>query len=330
MRLDRDQLQLHLTWGGPALLLTLLCVGWHTYVTAASGTNQGGGSPAGLACGVIAGVVILFEMLLWPRKVLRRFRIILPTKHWMAAHIWFGLACAPISLAHCGYHWGGLYTTILMSILLLVVLSGVYGLIMQNIVPRWMLKNLPAETITSQIDYVSQQSVADLRMLLNAACGPPSSTNQLADSARMAGIWNPQQGEPDAQAVVIGAVREIGRVQGRTLRTAAVVSCREDADLLWNAFLEIEPFLLHGRKAGGPVHDPTRMRPWFDLLQKSCHSSSNNIVSSFQSVCDQRHQFDTQKKAHWWLHGWIPIHLGLSVALSILLVVHILTALKYW
>jgi hypothetical protein len=336
VRLDRDQLQLHLIWGAPALLVALVCVGWHTSASLISGTSQGGGSPAGLACGVVAGLIILFEMLLWPRKALRRFRIILPTKHWMAAHIWFGLACLPIAWAHCGYHWGGHFTTILMVILLLVIVSGAYGLLMQNVIPRWMLKNLPAETITSQIDYVSQQSVADLRMLLNTACGPPSGATTLGDSTRLGGSarqasgWNPQQGEPEGQAVIVGAVREIGRVRGRTLRTAAVVSSREDADLLWNAFLEIEPFLLQGGKAGGPVHDPTRMRPWFDLLLKSCHESSNDIIMAFQSACDQRHQFDAQRKAHWWLHGWIPIHLGLSVALSVLLIVHVVAALRYW
>ncbi len=329
MRFDRDQLQLHATWALPAALLTLAFVCWHIVASYAGGAWQGGGSAPGLACGFIAGLIILFEMLLWPRKVLRRFRIILPTKHWMTAHIWFGLACLPIAMAHCGYHWGGTLTYFLMLLLWLVVLSGAYGLAMQNIVPSWMLRNLPAETIYSQIDYVSRQSVDDLRRMLSAACGPRTS-NQQQIGEGSARRFEAIPEADDTRAIVVGAVREIGRVKGRTLRTASVVASPEDATVLWNAFQEIEPFLLKGKAVGGPVTDPTRTKPWFDLLRRSCHDTSHDLIVALEQICDQRHQFDTQQRAHWWLHGWIPFHVAFSVALSILLVVHIITALKYW
>ena len=47
-------------------------------------------------------------------------------------------------------------------------------------------------------------------------------------------------------------------------------------------------------------------------------------------MCDQRRQFDTQQTVHRWLHTWLPVHIGLSVAVTILLAAHIWTALKYW
>ncbi len=40
-------------------------------------------------CGIIAGGIIAFEMLLWPRKAFRAWRLI-ATRHWMAAHLWLG------------------------------------------------------------------------------------------------------------------------------------------------------------------------------------------------------------------------------------------------
>jgi hypothetical protein len=33
---------------------------------------------------------------------------------------------------------------------------------------------------------------------------------------------------------------------------------------------------------------------------------------------------------HRWLHGWLSIHLPLSMALLILLAAHVFVALKYW
>lgn len=329
MRLDRDQLQLHLVWGLPAVILTLFSLAWHFIASASQEDWLGGGSLVGLVIGTVAAVIILFEMFLWPRKLLRRFRLI-AAKHWMAAHIWFGLACFPLASIHSGYHWGGPLTITLMILLALVTFSGIYGLWMQNTIPAWMLRNLPAETIYSQIDYVSQQTVADLRRLLSVACGPAPNISQDGESTRSSAPATPLGTDLEGEAVVVGAVRELGRTRGRTIRTATISTNREDAEVLWNAFLEIEPFLLQGQKAGGPVQDRMRVLAWFDLLRHSCHDSSNDIIMALQSACDQRHQFDIQRKVHWWLHGWLPIHLGLSIGLSILLVAHIVAALRYW
>jgi hypothetical protein len=40
-------------------------------------------------------------------------------------------------------------------------------------------------------------------------------------------------------------------------------------------------------------------------------------------------QFDRQERLHRWLHGWLLVHLPLSIVLIVLMLVHIYTALKY-
>lgn len=283
----------------------------------------------GLVCGIIAALLILFEMLLWPRKVFRRLRLG-QTKYWMAAHIWLGLACFPIAWIHSGYDWGGRLTTLLMGLLLVTVVSGIYGFVAQNILPGWMLRHLPAETIYSQIDYVASQTTEDLRRMLTASCGPPPKSD---GSARMeaatAATWVAPELAEARKSVVIGAVREIGRVRGRTLRTSAVTTDRADSVILWNAFFELRPFLDAGRTAGGPAVDPARSARWFELLRRSCHDSSEEMIACLEQACDQRRQFDTQRRAHVWLHGWIPWHVAFSVALSVLLGVHVIAAIWY-
>ena len=90
-----------------------------------------------LACS--GGVIILFEMLLWPRKSLWRGWRLGRTKLWMTAHIWLGLLTLPLLLLHGGFHFSLSSSTlaaVLMWLLVLVVGSGLFGLVLQNILPQ--------------------------------------------------------------------------------------------------------------------------------------------------------------------------------------------------
>jgi hypothetical protein len=326
--LDRQHLRLHLGVGIPSLILTATAIGWWVWESLTLGRLAGGGSPSGLACGVLAAAVIGFEMLLWPRKLLRRLRLI-PAKYWMAAHLWLGVACLPLTLAHSGLHLGGWLPTTLMLLLVGTILSGVFGWLAQNVLPRWMLWNLPAETIYNQIDYVSELAVEDARALLLAGCGPrpiqPGSVHETWSAPQTA-----EAASETSKPIIIGAVRSAGRTRGRTLVAAKVSLTATDAPALWSALDEIRPFLLHGRGANTPVTDQRKAESWFNSLRAGCSIDNQAIIDTLQSFCDQRRQFDVQQTCHRWLHTWLPIHIALSVAVTVLLIVHTYTALKYW
>ncbi|MFX7663247.1 hypothetical protein ABTJ72_18785, partial [Acinetobacter baumannii] len=65
-----------------------------------------GSTAIGFGWGVVAAGIILFEMLLWPRKLLRSWRIG-RVQTWMRAHIWLGLLVLPLALCHSGFRLGG-------------------------------------------------------------------------------------------------------------------------------------------------------------------------------------------------------------------------------
>ncbi len=321
MKLDRSQLGIHLPWGLIATIITVVLVAWYVGASLAAERWLGGGSAAGLSCGIAAGLVIAFEMLLWPRKHFRRFRLI-PARQWMAAHIWLGLASLPLAVVHSGFNLGGTLPTLLTILFVLTCLSGIYGLVLQNVIPRVTLRLLPAETIYSQIDHVSEQSIQDLRRALIATCGARNRDGITSLDAEPA--------LPIQSSIVVGAVREIGLVRGRTLGTKTVVTNMEDREVLWNAFDEIEPFLAKGKKSGSPMNIQGEASNWFNNLRRDCSANSEAVIASMEQCYQQRQQFDMQSRLHLWLHGWLPIHIGLSVAVSVLLIVHIITALKYW
>jgi hypothetical protein len=306
----------------PSAIVTAVCLGFYVRESLAAGRLVGGGSAAGLLCGIVAGLVILFEMALWPRKALRRLRLI-PAKYWLSAHIWFGLASLPLAIAHSGMHLGGWLPATFLVLFVLCILSGIYGLAVQNILPRYMLRHLPSETIYNQIDYVSQQTVNDARQMLTTACGRKSSADSLLEE-------EPELEAAKTHTIVVGAVRQAGKTRGRTLQTQQVAEARNDREALWSALDEIEPFLLEGARASTPVNDRQPAMQWFSRLRDACSEEAAPIIEILEGMCDQRRQFDIQARLHRWLHSWLAVHVGLSVAVTVLLGAHIWTALRYW
>ena len=339
------KLKLHL---GSILLAIFLVVGgaiwqaWHSY---SFGRNASGSSIPGLVTGIVAAAIILFELLLWPRKKLRRWKLF-PTKYWMVAHIWLGLATGPLAFIHSGYRFGGTFSTTLMCLLLFVLVSGIYGWIIQTVLPKWMLGNLPYETIASQIDDVSVQAALNARRMLTVAYGPkPEGLRKLPNlddlSAAMSGTVTIQKGNEEVKAIVIGSIQRRDSNRTRVDIDADGEFNLEDGKELWRQYAAvIEPFMLHGialtenasrRQTGekSPVRTRQKSVDWFSLLRDSCSATARPIVDRLEELTSQRLQYDAQRRAQAWLHGWIAFHASVSVVLGVLLVTHIILALKY-
>lgn len=334
MLINRDKVGYHVPWVVVTAVVLAGSIAWYIAASRGAGALVGGGSLVGLVTGVIAGAIIAFEMLLWPRKWLRRLRLI-PAKFWMVGHIWLGLLVLPMAILHSGFHLGGLLPTLLMTLLVLVYISGLYGLVLQQLLPRWMLRNVQAETITSQIDVVAEQTDNDLRRLLVSVCGSDAvgrseeadDASAEADASRSPGAQSSGGG---AATVVIGTVRKVGSISGRSLQTRTLRLDREDAAPLWTAYRQLRPYLLHGAAREKEFAEPRRVDALLGRLRGSVTADGQMIVDAIEQACDQRRQFDIQRRAQRWLHAWIPVHVILSVAVTILLAAHIYTALRYW
>jgi hypothetical protein len=152
----RGQFAAHFRWFVASSALMAAAVGWYAWEYAAAGSRPGGGTRVGLALGVGAALVIAFEMLLWPRKRFPRVRTLpwVRTQWWMKAHIWLGLLCGPVALLHSGFRLGGTLTTVLMVVLAVVLISGVWGLVLQHVLPRRMLERVPDEVPVAEIERI--------------------------------------------------------------------------------------------------------------------------------------------------------------------------------
>jgi len=239
------------------------------------------------------------------------------------------LLTVPLILLHSGFSWGGQLTTILAWLFIVVIASGIFGLVMQQWLPKLMLSELPAETIVSQIDNVARNLCDEAEQLVAAICGLDVEELASAQGGQSAvAVRDETEAAVGPRYVTIGAVRQVGNVQGRVLQTQ-VIEQVPGSEPLARAFLnDIGPFLLSGNNQS-PLADAGKASNYFQRLRTGLDPLTHDTIGVLESYCDQRRQFNRQRRLHRLLHGWLLVHLPLSIVLIVLMFIHIFTALKY-
>jgi hypothetical protein len=131
--------------------------------------------------------------------------------------------------------------------------------------------------------------------------------------------------------VVVGAVRSRGSFRGKVVHPTAAPTAVRNAGELLRAFDEtVYPYLVGGAAALAKLSNRANCGAWFFALRESVDEAAHATVDELEQLCEQRRQFDEQRRMHRLLHGWITIHLAVSVALIALLVAHVIGALRYW
>lgn len=121
-----------LLWAKVAVLLCALAIAayvWHTPLDAPNG-----GTWLGYTLGGVSATLVLWLTLLGVRK--RRYRSRLGTvKGWTSAHVYLGLSLIVISTLHTGFQFGLNVHTLGYVLMMLVIASGLYGLVVYSQLP---------------------------------------------------------------------------------------------------------------------------------------------------------------------------------------------------
>lgn len=249
-----------------------------------------GGTPLGLGFGIVGFAFMIFAGLLGARKKVPVWRLG-RAQTWMRGHLWLGLLSLPLVLFHAGFRAGGPLSAALLWLLVIVVASGVFGAALQHYMPATMTREVPLETIYDEIEHVRAQLRAEAA----------------EEIARAQTIAVPE--DPDEEG-------------------AAATSAKPAAPLVAFYDREIKPYWEHAA-GGGALADRAQTERAFSavrlLLPQQLHDAADNL----ENICEEERQLTRQARLHRWLHGWLLVHVPLSIALILLAAVHAVVALRY-
>ena len=326
MRMDRTQR------GWAFASLGILAISAIVYILYAFHAPQGprGGSATGLLFGILGFAFMIFAALLGARKRVPTWRIG-RAQAWMRGHLWLGFLALPLILFHGGFQFGGTLTRVLMWLLIITVFSGVFGAALQHYIPRMMTTDVPLETIYEEIARVRALLREEADRAIESLCGNLGLAKSTAEELQRAGGFS--------------ALRPIAATAA-PLRTSAAVSAgasaavaaapeivllnEEESAPLRRFFLqEMRPFLEHPNQRGQGFTDAATARGAFSGLRTLLPDAAHATLSDLEDICDEARQLTRQERLHRWLHGWLLLHIPLSLALILLGAVHAVMALRY-
>jgi hypothetical protein len=214
---------------------------------------------------------------------------------------------------------------------------------MQNVLPRMLLDGVPAETVYSQIDRVGRQYATEARRLVLLSCGGEDDTQARSASDGLpmgatAGLVGATAGLSSSAyreavsadtSAIHGAPRHVGLQVKRSPHPAGERSAPSPSPAVQKALdREIGPFLNTGI-ASSALGSRQRNAWYFDDLRLRVEPELRMLVDQLEELCERRRQLNLQRRMHFWLHNWLWLHLPLSVALIILLGVHVIFALRF-
>lgn len=113
--------------------------------------RHNGGSWYGYTLGTIGAGLIVWLTCLGIRK-----RAITPgkwsLKAWTSAHVWLGLALIVIGTLHCAFQFGWNVHTLAYTLMMLVIISGIYGVVVYSTLPRELSNNRAEATQADMLE----------------------------------------------------------------------------------------------------------------------------------------------------------------------------------
>jgi hypothetical protein len=287
-----------------------------------------GGSVMGLIFGIVGFVFMIFAALLGARKSVPTWRVG-RAQAWMRGHLWLGLLSLPLILFHGGFHFGGTLTRVLMWLLIITVGSGVFGAVLQHFVPRLMTAEVPLETIYAEIGNVQKLLRAEADRAVESICGAMGLRQSEAEGQRAGGFTALR---PIAAAVPLrtsAAVSAGARAAVAPAKETIVLSETESVPLKRFYLEELRVFLERPERRGQRLGDAGKARLAFAGLRTVLPVAAHGTLGDLEEICAETRQLVRQERLHRWMHGWLLVHIPLSLALMVLGAIHAVVALRY-
>lgn len=314
MRIDKTQRG----WAIASLAILAAAITVYAVARAESPGVMRGGSAIGLTFGVFGFGFMIFAALLGARKRVPTWRMG-RAQAWMRGHLWLGLLSLPMILLHGGFHFGGTLTRVLMWLLIATVASGLLGAALQHYVPRVMTADVKLETIYDEIANVRKSLIEEADRTVETLCGSLGLIRSAANEVQRAGGFSAARATMTSTSGGTVAVTE-----------ERVALTEDESDRLKTFYLsEMRPFLQQPKSRAFRVSNRDKAHNAFAGLETLLPTAVRGTLEDLEDICDEARQLVRQEQLHLWLHGWLLVHIPLSLTLIVLGAAHALTALKY-
>jgi hypothetical protein len=318
--------------GWALVSLAILALSAFVYVLYAFEAPQGprGGSVIGLTFGLIGFAFMIFAALLGARKRVPTWRVG-RAQAWMRGHLWLGFLALPMIVFHGGFHFGGTLTRVLMWLLIITVVSGVFGAALQHYIPRVMTTDVPLETIYDEISRVRTLLREEAERAIESLCGNLGLVRSSSNEGLRAGGFTAVR-TISASAVPLRTSAAVSAGASAAVAAAPeiiLLSEEESAPLRRFYLNDMRPFLERPKERGQRLGDTAKAGSAFAGLRTLLPATAHATLSDLEDICDEARQLTRQERLHHWLHGWLLLHIPLSLALILLGAIHAVMALRY-
>jgi hypothetical protein len=257
-----------------------------------------------------------------------------------------------------------------MALYTVVMVSGIYGLILQHQMPHIMKERLPAETVFEQIPHIRAQLVAAAEKMrdsfkavspkkTDAGAPAPSATKAITSGSTPMASTVGELSTPTARAkTVVGSTIIAVPISPATAATAGAAEVKLEAssakaseaktpaappkspapagdpesEAALIEFLErqILPYLSAKRGDKFRLGDSRYSDDTFRFVKLRITEAYRIRVEEIQAWCDERRMLDLQTRLHHWLHGWLFVHVPSSFLLLMLTAWHAFVTLFYY
>ncbi len=254
-----------------------------------------GGTTLGYTLGTIAALMILWFSFLGVRK--RRYSSTLGTvQGWLSAHVYLGIALIVIVLLHTGFQFGTNVHTLAFALMVLVVASGLYGVVIYIRYPERLSKNRDGANRSELYDQLGD---IDRRSKRIAETLPQEFqelvTSGISRTLLGGSVWARLRGKDQSQVVLQrGGGTEVVANAGQeaALDWLAEQQSRSDDPEVAAAIGELSALIRNKRRLLKTLTEDMRLQATIEV----------------------------------WLYAHVPLTAGLLMALG----VHIITVFMYW
>lgn len=325
MRMDRTQRG----WAVASLGILAISAIAHIVYAHQAPTGPRGGSAVGLTLGIVGFAFMIFAALLGARKRVPTWRLG-RAQAWMRGHLWLGLLSLPLILFHGGFQFGGTLTRVLMWLLIITVGSGVFGAVLQSYVPRIMTTEVPLETIYAEIENVQKLLCEEADRAVESICGSMGLAKTAAEGQRAGGYTALRPIAATAAPLRTSAAVSAGASAAVAPALETILLSEADSAPLKRFYVqELRLFLEQPKRGGQRLGDAEKAKLAFAGLKTLLPAAAHATLGDLEDICDEARQLVLQERLHRWLHGWLLLHIPLSLALMVLGAVHAVVALRY-